>query len=163
MFKVGDLAVYPAHGVGRIEAVEEKEISGQTQSFYIMRILENDMIIMIPTQNVANVGLREVIKRDRVREIYAILKQKDVLLDSQNWNRRYREYMDKIKTGSVFEVAAVLRDLSLLKMDKELSFGERKMLDMAKSLLVKEISVAKKQAETKVEQEIMKIFNNSKG
>jgi len=163
MFKVGDLAVYPAHGVGRIEAVEEKEISGQTQSFYIMRILENDMIIMIPTQNVANVGLREVIRRDRVREIYAVLKQKDVLLDSQNWNRRYREYMDKIKTGSVFEVAAVLRDLSLLKMDKELSFGERKMLDMAKSLLVREISVAKKQAETKVEKEIMKIFNNFKG
>jgi len=163
MFKVGDLAVYPAHGVGRIEAVEEKEISGQTQSFYIMRILENDMIIMIPTQNVSNVGLREVIRRDRVREIYAVLKQKDVLLDSQNWNRRYREYMDKIKTGSVFEVAAVLRDLSLLKMDKELSFGERKMLDMAKSLLVREISVAKKQAETKVEKEIMKIFNNSKG
>ena len=163
MFSVGDLAVYPAHGVGRIEALENKDISGLKQSFYIMRILENDMIIMIPTQNVDNVGLREVIHRDEVAEIYRILKKKDVSLDTQNWNRRYREYMEKIKTGSVFEVAAVLRDLSLLKLDKELSFGERKMLDMARNLLVKEISVAKNVSESKVEKEIMGFFGNSNG
>ena len=163
MFNVGDLAVYPAHGVGRIEAMEYKEISGLKQSFYIMRILENDMIIMIPTQNVSNVGLREVISRKQVVEIYNILKKKDVSLETQNWNRRYREYMEKIKTGSVYEVAAVLRDLSLLRNDKELSFGERKMLDMARNLLVKEISVAKKQSEAKVEKEIMSIFNNTPG
>ena len=160
MFNVGDLAVYPAHGVGRIEAMENKEISGLKQSFYIMRILENDMIIMIPTQNVANVGLREVISRKQVVEIYNILKKKDVSLETQNWNRRYREYMEKIKTGSVYEVAAVLRDLSLLRNDKELSFGERKMLDMARNLLVKEISVAKNQSEAKIEKEILGIFDN---
>ena len=158
MFKVGDLAVYPAHGVGRIEALEQKDISGLKQSFFIMRILENDMIIMIPTQNVQNVGLRQVIRRDEVSDIYNILKEKDVNLETQNWNRRYRDYMDKIKTGSVREVAAVLRDLSLLKLDKELSFGERKMLDMARSLLVKEISVAKNQSEAKVEKEISGCF-----
>ncbi|MFH1138567.1 MAG: CarD family transcriptional regulator [Pseudomonadota bacterium] len=158
MFKVGDLAVYPAHGVGRIEAMEQKSISGLMQSFYIMRILENDMIIMIPTQNVNNVGLRPVISREQVEEIYNILQEKDVQIETQNWNRRYRDYMEKIKTGSVFEVAAVLRDLSLLKLDKELSFGERKMLDMARNLLVKEISVAKNQVETKVESEILGFF-----
>jgi CarD family transcriptional regulator len=162
MFKVGDLAVYPAHGVGRIEAMESKDISGLQQSFYIMRILENDMKIMIPTQNVENVGLRQVIDRDQVKEIFKILKKKNVSLETQNWNRRYRDYMEKIKTGSVFEVAAVLRDLSLLRCDKELSFGERKMLDMARSLLVKEISVARNQAEAKVENEISRIFNGSK-
>ncbi len=159
MFKVGDLAVYPAHGVGRIEAVEKKEIAGLEQSFYIMRILDNDMIIMIPTQNVNNVGLRQVIDTVQVSEIFDILRQKDVSLDTQNWNRRYREYMEKIKTGSAFEVAAVLRDLSLLRLDKELSFGERKMLDTARNLLVKELSVAQNQAETMVEKEIMEFFD----
>ena len=162
-FKVGDLAVYPAHGVGRIEAMETKKISGLKQSFYVMRILENDMKIMIPTQNVNNVGLRQVIGRDQVNEIYKILKEKDVSLETQNWNRRYRDYMEKIKTGSVYEVATVLRDLSLLKRDKELSFGERKMLDMARSLLVKEISVAKNQTEAKVEKEINGFFRAPKG
>jgi CarD family transcriptional regulator len=163
MFSVGDLAVYPAHGVGRIEAMESKDISGHKQSFYIMRILENDMIIMIPIHNVENVGLRQVIGREQIAEIYKILKKTDVCLETQNWNRRYREYMEKIKTGSIFEVAAVLRDLFLLKQDKELSFGERKMLDMARNLLVKEISVAKNQAESKVEKEILGFFNMAGG
>ena len=163
MFKVGDLAVYPAHGVGRIEALESKDISGLQQSFYIMRILENDMIIMIPTGNVDSVGLRQVIDKDQVREIYQILKDRDVSLETTNWNRRYREYMEKIKTGSVFEVAAVLRDLYLLRQDKELSFGERKMLDMARSLLVKEISVSNDQTEEDVEKEILELFENSDG
>ena len=162
-FKVGDLAVYPAHGVGRIEAVETKEISGLQQSFYIMRILENNMIIMIPIQNVEGVGLRQVISAKQVSEVFKILKETDVNLETQNWNRRYREYMDKIKTGSAFEVAAVLRDLSLLRIDKELSFGERKMLDTARNLLVKEISVAKNQAESKVEKDIMKLFEGAAG
>jgi CarD family transcriptional regulator len=159
---VGDLAVYPAHGVGRIEGMEKKDISGLTQSFFVMRILENDMKIMIPTQNVASVGLRQVIGKDKVPEIFKILKETDNPPDTQNWNRRYREYMEKIKTGSVYEVAAVLRDLSLLRNDKELSFGERKMLDMARSLLVKEISVAKNQSEAKVEKDIMGIFSKPK-
>ncbi|MBU2550370.1 MAG: CarD family transcriptional regulator [Proteobacteria bacterium] len=160
MFKVGDLAVYPAHGVGRIEAIETKEVADLKQSFYIMRILENDMIIMIPTQNVNNVGLREVVSSTALPEIFDILKEKDVSLETQNWNRRYREYTEKIKTGALAEIAAVLRDLSLLKQDKELSFGERKMLDTARNLLVKEISVAKNQSETKVEKEIMGCFNS---
>ena len=163
MFKVGDLAVYPAHGVGRIEAVEKREVSGLKQSFYIMRILENDMIIMIPIQNVSNVGLREIIDQAQVPEIFKILKKKDISLETQNWNRRYREYMEKIKTGSAFEIAAVFRDLSLLRHDKELSFGERKMLDMARSLLVKEISVAKNQTESKVEKEITEFFKAPAG
>ena len=156
--KVGDLAIYPAHGVGRIESMETKEISGLKQQFFIMRILDNDMVIMIPTGNVDTVGLRQVIDCDRIPEIYEILQEKSVNLETQNWNKRYREYMEKIKTGSVFEVAVVLRDLSLLKLDKELSFGERKMLDTARNLLVKEISVAKNQTESNVEKEIMSFF-----
>ena len=159
MFKVGDLAVYPAHGVGRIEAVETREISGQKQDFYIMKILENDMIIMIPVNNVESVGLRDVIDKEEVTKVYDIMKQRDIPADNQTWNRRYREYMEKIKTGSVYEVAAVLRDLYLLKVDKDLSFGERKMLDTAQSLLLKELSIAQETDERAVMSDIKAIFD----
>ena len=160
MFKVGDLAVYPAHGVGVIESIESKRISGNKQEFYIMRILDNGMIIMIPLDNVNNVGLRQVIGADQVPKIFEILEEREVVPDNQTWNRRYREYMEKIKTGSVYELAEVLRDLFILREDKELSFGERKMLDTARSLLVKEISIAKDLDESQVEEDIQDIFNS---
>ena len=159
MFKVGDLAVYPAHGVGVIESIESKWISGNKQEFYIMRILDNGMIIMIPLDNVNNVGLRQVIGADQVPKIFEILEEREVVPDNQTWNRRYREYMEKIKTGSVYELAEVLRDLFILREDKELSFGERKMLDTARSLLVKEISIAKDLDESQVEEDIQGLFN----
>jgi CarD family transcriptional regulator len=158
MFKVGDLAVYPAHGVGLIESIESKVISGTRQDFYVMRILDNDMIIMIPRSNVHLVGLRRVIRAEQVPKVFDILRKREVNPDNQTWNRRYREYMDKIKTGSVFELAEVLRDLCVLREDKELSFGERKMLDTARSLLVKEISIAKDMEESQVEADILGIF-----
>jgi len=159
MFKVGDLAVYPAQGVGRIEAIETREISGQKQAFYIMKILENNMIIMIPVNNVESVGLRDIIDDEEVAKVYEIMKKRDIPPDNQTWNRRYREYMDKIKTGSVYEVAEVLRDLYLLKVDKELSFGERKMFDTAQSLLLKELSIAKKTDESTIMSDMKRIFN----
>lgn len=159
MFKVGDLAVYPAHGVGVIERLESREVSGSSQDFYVMRILENDMIIMIPIKNVNNVGLREIIGRKEVPKLYSILRKRDVMIENQTWNRRYREYMEKIKTGSVYEVAEVYRDLLMLKSEKDLSFGERKMLDTARTLLVKEISLAKKVAEAQIERDLEKIFS----
>lgn len=155
MFKVGDLAVYPAHGVGVIERIENREISGCQEHFFVMRILENNMIIMIPSSNTKNVGLRELIDQTEVSKVFSILKNRDMYVDdNQTWNRRYRDYMDKIKSGSVFEVAEVYRDLSTIKQDKELSFGERKMLDTARSLLVKEISLAKNMKEEDVERDI---------
>jgi CarD family transcriptional regulator, regulator of rRNA transcription len=158
MFQVGDLAVYPAHGVGVIEKIESQEISGCKQDFYVMRILDNNMIIMIPTTNVDHVGLRDLIAKTELPKLFSILKKRDVILDSQTWNRRYRDYMEKIKTGSVFEVAEVYRDLLILRYDKELSFGERKMLDTARTLLVKEISLAKEITETQVESDLDHIF-----
>ena len=159
MFKVGDLAVYPAHGVGRIEAIESRDILGKKQDFYIMKILENDMIIMIPVNNVESVGLRDIIDTEEVAKVYAIMRKRDIPADNQTWNRRYRDYMEKIKTGSVYEVAEVLRDLYLLKLDKDLSFGERKMLDTAESLLLKELSIAKKTDEGAIMSDIKAIFD----
>jgi CarD family transcriptional regulator len=159
MFKVGDLAVYPAHGVGCIESIETREISGEKKDFYIMKILDNNMIIMIPIDNVTSVGLRDIIDEKEVSRVYEIMKQRDIPADNQTWNRRYREYMEKIKTGSVYEVAEVLRDLYLLKVDKDLSFGERKMLDTAQSLLLKELSIAKATDEGAIMSDINDIFD----
>ena len=158
MFDIGDSAVYPGHGVGVIEAIESKAISGREQLFYILRIVDNGMTIMIPTGNVDVVGLREVIPPVEIPRVFEILKERRVSLDSQTWNRRYREYMEKINGGSIFSIAEVLRDLQVLKMEKTLSFGERKILDTAKNLLVKELAVARDCREAEILIEIKKIF-----
>lgn len=159
-FNVGDLAVYPAHGVGRIESIESRVINGETHDFYIMKILENAMVIMIPTSNVASVGLREVINKNDVPNVYKVMRtRKKGSLDNQTWNRRYREYMEKIKTGSLYDVAEVFRDLFLLKLTKDLSFGERKLLDTAQSLLLKELCTAKNMDENSMMSEIESLFN----
>jgi CarD family transcriptional regulator len=159
-FKVGDNAVYPAHGIATVKRIEEREIGGKKKQFYVLQVVENQMTIMVPTDNASAVGLREIITLDEVSQVYSILQRRDVKIDQSTWNRRYREYMEKIKTGSVYEIAEVLRDLFLLRHSKDLSFGERKMLDQAKALLVKEISIAKRTQENVVEQEIQSIFAN---
>ncbi len=158
MFRIGDLAVYPAHGVGKIESMETKTIGGKKQDFYIMRILENDMKILIPINNAGAVGLRQLIGSDDVPRVYGILKSREVSVNGGTWNRRYREYMEKIKTGSIFELAEVLRDLTVLKGDKELSFGERKMLDTARGLLLKELSIVREISEEEIDEEIRDIL-----
>jgi CarD family transcriptional regulator, regulator of rRNA transcription len=159
LFIEGDMAVYPAHGVGVIEAIETQTIAGIDQDFYIMKILDNDMKIMIPTASSDNVGLRAIISKKEAETVLAILGDRDSEIGSQTWNRRYREYMEKIKTGSIHEVAAVLRDLYLLSVDKDLSYGERKMMDTAKSLLVTEISLARKVEGSQIETLIEDMFN----
>jgi len=159
-FRAGDLAVYPAHGVGRIESIESKVINGEKHDFYIMKVLENNMVIMIPIRNVDSVGLRDLISDEDIPRVYEIMKQKrTVTNDNQTWNRRYREYMDKIKTGSLYEVAEVYRDLYHLKLTKDLSFGERKLYDTAQGLLVKELSTAKNTDENTIITEIRSIFS----
>ena len=158
MFQIGDKAVYPGHGVGVIEAIETKQISGSELMFYILRVLDNGMTIMIPRDNAGAVGLRGVIRKLEIPKVLKILRDRDVEIDNQTWNRRYREYMEKINTGSIFEIAEVLRDLYLLRTEKELSFGERKILDTAKNLLVKELAIVRDVKETDILREIKTIF-----
>lgn len=158
MFNVGDMAVYPAHGVGLIEAIEERKVGANAQSFYVMRIVDSNMVIMIPTNNSKTVGLRTIISAEDVDKVFTILKDRSNETSTQPWNQRYRDYMEKIKTGSVYEIASVLRDLYLLREDKALSFGERKMLDTAKGLLIKEIALANETKEGQVEKKIEQIF-----
>jgi CarD family transcriptional regulator len=158
VFNIGDMAVYPAHGVGIIKNIETRKVGNIEQSFYVMKIADSSMVIMIPTSNSDTVGLRAIIPNSEVDKVFEILKERDIKLESQPWNQRYRQYMEKIKTGSVFEIAGVLRDLYLLSEDKDLSFGERKMMDTAKSLLTKEISLANETGEEQVEKNIEEIF-----
>ena len=160
-FKTGELAVYPAHGVGLITGIECREVSGENKHFYILKVIDTEATIMIPVDNASTVGLRKVVKKSMVPKIYNVLKDRtDTVFDNQTWNRRYREYTDKIKSGCVMEVARVLRDLYILKFDKELSFGERKMFDTAKNLLVKELSIARNIKAEKVEEDLYRILQS---
>jgi CarD family transcriptional regulator len=157
-FRVGDKAVYPAQGVAEVLRIEQREISGQPQSFYVLRVLDTDMRILVPVEKAQHVGLRAIIAEREIREIFNILREKEVHVDKQTWNRRYRGFMEKIKTGSLFEVAEVFRDLYRLKATKPLSFGERRMLDTAKNLVVKELSIARGAPEAKIERELEQVF-----
>ena len=158
LFEVGDKAVYPVHGVAEVVALEKRTIDGRQASVYVLKIIESGLKILVPTANAGTVGLREIISAKEVKEVYGILSSKERARDTQTWNRRYREYMEKIKTGSCFEIAEVLRDLALLRNQKELSFGERRMLDTARGLLVRELAIAKKASEDQVTEEIENIF-----
>lgn len=160
-FKVGDLAVYPGYGVGRVTAIDQQNILGSICEFYSIELLENKMSLKVPVGNIKKSGLRHVISVDEAEQVMNILKDGAPVrkIDHQTWNRRQREYMEKIKTGSVFEIAEVLRELFLLRVDKELSFGERKMLDTARCLLIKELSLATNSDEVSVEENVKAIFN----
>ncbi|MFP6625701.1 MAG: CarD family transcriptional regulator [Deltaproteobacteria bacterium] len=159
-FKVGEKVVYPAHGVGIIENIHSRTVAGDEARFYTLRIVDSDMTIMIPLARAIEVGLRHVMGKDMVTKVYRVLREKRVEVDQATWNRRYREYTEKIKTGSALEIASVLRDLFMLKGDKELSFGERKMLDTARNLLVKELAIAKSHPEEKIMEELQTIFGH---
>jgi len=143
IFRVGKKVVYPAHGVALIEAIEEKVVSGCRQSFYILRVLGNDTTttIMIPTHNATRVGLREVIGPSEIPRVMEILRRKDVEI-SPNWNRRFKDNSERIKSGSLYEMALVLRKLVVLQKERHLSFGEKKMLENVRQLIVSEIAIA---------------------
>ena len=158
-FGAGDMVVYPGHGVGKINQLLTKNISGSEQQFFEILIVDTGMRIMIPVMQAEAVGLRKVVDRKAVDKVYKILKERRGKIDTQTWNRRFREYSQKIKTGSVYEIAEVLRDLSVLSVDKELSFGEKKMLDTAQNLLVSEIAIAKARTHERVMGEIQSFFS----
>jgi CarD family transcriptional regulator len=157
-FKTGDKIVYPGHGVGEIEGIRTTVLGGQEHHIYNIKILDSGMKVMVPVSQASAVGLRKIVDKKAIEEVFSILKDRDFKIDTQTWNRRFREYSQKIKTGSVFEIAVVLRDLLVLSADKELSFGEKKMLDTAEGLLVSEIAIAKARPHDKVVGELRALF-----
>jgi len=157
VFKVGDKAVYPAHGVGVIKNIESKEIGGQKLEFYVLQIISSGALLMVPIESSKRVGMRGVISDKEIEQVYSILKSKG-RVSTTTWNRRFREFNDKLRTGSVADAAEVLRDLSCLKSTKDLSFGEKKMLDRARSMIVTELSAACRKEQVEIEQELSGIL-----
>ncbi|HHV25879.1 CarD family transcriptional regulator [Anaerosalibacter bizertensis] len=142
MFDIGDKIVYPMHGAGIIVAIEEKEVLGKKRKYYIMKMPIGDMKVMVPVDNVEDIGIREIVENDDIDRVFAVLSGNQTKMP-QNWNRRYRINMDKIKSGNIFEIASVVRNLMIRDREKGLSTGERKMLNSAKQMLVSEIVLAK--------------------
>jgi CarD family transcriptional regulator len=157
-FKIGDKAVHPSHGLGEIIAIETREFAGARGLYYILRIFDNAMKVMVPTNSVAQAGLRSVMSAQEADGVLATMRAREVAVDLQPWSRRFRAYTEMIKSGAPHEVAKVLRDMHRLRFDKDLSFGERRLLDQAKSLLVKELAVAKKMTEAQLLAEVSQIF-----
>ena len=150
-FNIGDRVVYPMHGAGVIEAIEERELSGEKQEYYVIRLPLGEMKVMVPCQNVKDLGLRLIIQADEVDQVLTILQGKGAEMPS-NWSHRYRANLDKIRTGSIFEVAEVVRNLSAREREKGLSSGERRMLENARQILYSEIALARELAQEQVEE-----------
>ena len=158
-FKVGEMAVHPAHGVGEVADIEQRELGGRLSACYVLRILDSGLKVMVPTEAAPRVGLRPVMQHGEAQEILEILKAPEVAVDLQPWNRRFRAYTEMLKSGLPNEIAKVLRDMYRLKFDKDLSFGERRLLDQARSLLIHELALAKNVDRSNIEGEIQEIFS----
>jgi CarD family transcriptional regulator len=152
------MAVHPAHGVGEVVAVEQRDLGGRPSAFYVLKIIDTGLKVMVPTDAAERVGLRPVMKKKEAEKILGILRAPEVAVDVQPWNRRFRAYTEMLKSGLPAEIAKVLRDMYRLKFDKDLSFGERRLLDQARSLLIQELALAKKVQRTVIEGEILEIF-----
>ncbi len=153
MYKIGDSVVYPMHGAGVIEGIEVKEILGKQQSYYVLRIPMGDMKVMVPMENAREVGMRDVIDKAQAEEVMRSFRtsEMDVI---QNWSKRFRDNMGRIKSGNIFEVASVVKSLMMRERRKGLSTGERKMLSNAKQILISEIVVATGNNHNTVENEL---------
>ncbi|MCB9091839.1 MAG: CarD family transcriptional regulator [Halobacteriovoraceae bacterium] len=155
-FDIGDYIVYPGHGVGQVLAIEEKNLGSRTLSTYTIKIVSNGMKVIVPSNSE---DLRPLVTKTEVVNVFDLLKDHNIKLNRATWNRRHREYMAKINSGSVYEIADVLRSLLLLRFSKKLSFGEKKMVDLCRDLLVKEIALSTGDSESEIGHQIDVIFN----
>ena len=159
MYNVGDKIVYPMHGAGVIESIEEKEILGNRQNYYVVKISIGEMRVLIPTENVNNIGIREIISEKDAEKVFKMLGSKSEI-DTGNWNKRYRENMDKIKSGNIYEVVEVVNALMQRDKEKGLSTGEKKMLSSAKQILISELVLVKNMDPFEIENMIDGFLNH---
>lgn len=159
MYNVGDKIVYPMHGAGVIESIEEKEILGNRQNYYVVKIPIGEMRVLIPTENVDNIGIREIISEKDAEKVFKMLGSKSEI-DTGNWNKRYRENMDKIKSGNIYEVVEVVNALMQRDKEKGLSTGEKKMLSSAKQILISELVLVKNMDPFEIENMIDGFLNH---
>ena len=159
MFNVGDKIVYPMHGAGKIESIEERNVLGEKQSYYILK-MPGEVKVMVPTTNAEQVGVRGIIDKDSADKVFRILEQDETSMD-KNWNKRYRDNMEKLKSGDAYQIADVVRNLSFKQKEKGLSTGEKKMLNNAKQILVSELVLAQHSTKEEVEELVDNKINNS--
>lgn len=159
MFNVGDHIVYPMHGAGVIDAIEEKDILGEKQSYYILK-MPGEVKVMVPTNKAEEIGVRGVVDKQSADKVFEILEE-DKTEMSANWNKRYRDNMDKMKSGNIYEIADVVRNLSFKQKEKGLSTGEKKMLSNAKQILVSELVLAEHASKEEIEQIVDNKINTS--
>lgn len=159
-FKIGDKVVYPNHGIGVIEAIQTSPATESNGSYYRLRILANDSTVMVPAGNATQVGLRRVIGKKEIEKVFGILQDGDIPVYS-NWKGRFQENSNRMRTGEILEVAAVLKNLSLLSQNKNLSYRERRMLDKARYLVISEIAEVEKTPEAQVEERVDKAVAKS--
>ena len=162
-FKQGDLVVYPAQGVAEIVKIETKTMGGRDQKTYEIRVLDTEMKILLPIEQASSVGLRKLIDKEEVKKIIDVIKSDPQIPKTKTWNRRYRAFVERLKTGSIYNVAEVYRDLSYLRSYKGLSIGERRMLEMTKFFLIKEISLVINDSEEEVEKTLEQCITDIKG
>lgn len=159
MFNVGDKIVYPMHGAGTITSIEEKDILGEKQSYYILQ-MPGEVKVMVPTVKAEEVGVRGIIDKTSADKVLGVL-EKDETEMSMNWNKRYRENMDKMKSGDIYEIADVVRNLSFKQKEKGLSTAEKKMLTNARQILVSELVLAEHASKDEVEEIVDSKINTS--
>ena len=159
MYNVGDKVVYPMHGAGVIDAIEEKEILGEKQSYYILK-MPGEVKVMVPILTAEEHGIRNVIDKAEAEKVINVLEQDETEME-KNWNKRYRENMDKMKSGNIYEIADVVRNLSFKQKEKGLSTGEKKMLHTAKQILVSELVLAEHATQDEVEELVDNKINTS--
>jgi len=152
-FRVGEKVVYPNHGVGIIEEVTQRSVNGMPEEFYMLRIHSNASLVMVPTANVKSVGLRKIIKKTEVDGLFKLLED-DFFIPDTDWKGRYKDHSEKMRTGSIFHVAEVLKSLVYLSYKKSLSFREKRMLDRARQLIVSEVATVRGLNEKSVEDSI---------
>ena len=159
MFNIGDKVVYPMHGAGTIEGIEEKDILGEKQAYYIIK-MPGEVKVMVPTAKAEGIGVRDIIDKESASKVFKVLETDSTQMD-MNWNKRYRDNMDKMKSGDVYEVADVVRSLSFKQKEKGLSTGEKKMLLNAKQILVSELTLAGNSSKDEMEEMVNNTINNS--
>ncbi len=152
-FDVGDKVVYPHHGAAVIEKREAKEVFGETREYLVLKLAYGDLTLMVPCDNTDEVGLREVINDEEVEEVFAVLRKKEARMPT-NWSRRYKNHVEKLKSGDIYQVAEVVRNLSIRDKDKGLSAGEKRMLTRARQILVSELTFAINVSEEEAEQKL---------
>lgn len=159
MFNIGDKVVYPMHGAGIIEGIEEKDVLGEKQNYYIIK-MPGEVKVMVPTAKATDVGVRDIIDSNTANNVFKVLETNSTQM-STSWNKRYRDNMDKIKSGDIYEVADVVRNLSFKQKEKGLSTGEKKMLLNAKQILVSELTLAENSKKEEIEEMVNSKIDHS--